>query len=445
MEEESIEASRRGLHHIDRLPPRWQTMYKAVLDYSTGNYIEAYQALTHLIDTAPDIPDAHYILGEIVTHNSRYWDPRKAIEFFSGALEIDPTFKIALYHLVEDHLLAGDLDAAERVMERYRGSNVADPSMSLVEVQILRARGRYDEAIALGEELIAGGYQARQDTIATLLAAEEWDRAVVLANEGMNNAKGYVHSIILGLRGQAQFGRGRIREGLADTERVIEIFDADMHKTSYMPTITSWIYLPSAVVRSATGNLDEAIAASRRTIGIDPFFAQPYFWLGRILVDAGQMEQAEKTLKQLQTRVEPKGTPVTVFFSRLLAAELHLAKGDMAAARSEIDRAAAMPPEYWCPELELVRARVLAASGDREEAITAYRQVADVYVSLACMSPVVAIQTLALYDVARLEEEVGDLESARRHYRRFLSRWGNADMPIPAVDDAKERLAALEN
>jgi hypothetical protein len=54
------------------------------------------------------------------------------------------------------------------------------------------------------------------------------------------------------------------------------------------------------------------------------------------------------------------------------------------------------------------------------------------------------MQTRALYDAARLEEEAGELESAREHYRRFLSRWGDADMPVPAVDDAKARLAALE-
>jgi hypothetical protein len=39
-------------------------------------------------------------------------------------------------------------------------------------------------------------------------------------------------------------------------------------------------------------------------------------------------------------------------------------------------------------------------------------------------------RTLALYDLARLEEDAGDLENARRHYREFLDRWGDADMPI---------------
>ena len=55
----------------------------------------------------------------------------------------------------------------------------------------------------------------------------------------------------------------------------------------------------------------------------------------------------------------------------------------------------------------------------------------------------IVTKTRVLYAMARLEEETGDLASARQHYREFLDRWENADMPIPEVDDAKARLAAL--
>ncbi len=53
------------------------------------------------------------------------------------------------------------------------------------------------------------------------------------------------------------------------------------------------------------------------------------------------------------------------------------------------------------------------------------------------------METHALYLIARLEEETGDLASARKHYREYLDRWGNADKPIPDVKDAKARLEAL--
>jgi len=49
-----------------------------------------------------------------------------------------------------------------------------------------------------------------------------------------------------------------------------------------------------------------------------------------------------------------------------------------------------------------------------------------------------------IYRLARLEEESGDIPSARQHYRQFLDRWGDADLPLAEVKDAKLRLAALD-
>jgi serine/threonine protein kinase len=60
------------------------------------------------------------------------------------------------------------------------------------------------------------------------------------------------------------------------------------------------------------------------------------------------------------------------------------------------------------------------------------------------LGPWVVTTTRALYAMARIEEEAGDLASARQHYRKFLDRWGEADMPIADVSEAKSRLAKLE-
>ena len=49
----------------------------------------------------------------------------------------------------------------------------------------------------------------------------------------------------------------------------------------------------------------------------------------------------------------------------------------------------------------------------------------------------------ALYDVARLEQKIGRLDDARRHYGEFLEHWGDADMPVPIVERAREQLTTL--
>ena len=51
--------------------------------------------------------------------------------------------------------------------------------------------------------------------------------------------------------------------------------------------------------------------------------------------------------------------------------------------------------------------------------------------------------TLTLYELARLEDEAGDVASARQHDEEFLGRWGDADLLIPAVAKTKARMAIL--
>ena len=49
----------------------------------------------------------------------------------------------------------------------------------------------------------------------------------------------------------------------------------------------------------------------------------------------------------------------------------------------------------------------------------------------------------ALYEAARLEQQIGKADEARGHYREFLEYWGDADMDVPMVEQAREQLAEL--
>jgi tetratricopeptide (TPR) repeat protein len=47
------------------------------------------------------------------------------------------------------------------------------------------------------------------------------------------------------------------------------------------------------------------------------------------------------------------------------------------------------------------------------------------------------------YNLGKLYEQKGMKDKARRHYRRFLDLWKDADPGIAEVEDAKARLTAL--
>jgi len=77
-DEAAIRILRQGLPHVDRLPGRWRTIYAALLTWHEGDTHDAFVPLESLVASAPPIPDAYYLLGEIRTHSSRHYDPAKA-------------------------------------------------------------------------------------------------------------------------------------------------------------------------------------------------------------------------------------------------------------------------------------------------------------------------------------------------------------------------------
>ena len=54
-----------------------------------------------------------------------------------------------------------------------------------------------------------------------------------------------------------------------------------------------------------------------------------------------------------------------------------------------------------------------------------------------------AINKCSLIFFVSMEDEAGDVAAAREHYQAFLERWGETDLPVPAADEARERLTAL--
>ncbi len=205
-----------------------------------------------------------------------------------------------------------------------------------------------------------------------------------------------------------------------------------------------------ALVLEAAGDIEAAVKDSQEAIRVDPLYHPAYFWLGRILLGDGRTEQAQEVFQELKAAAQETLAPTGQFWTHLLQAELYLAAGRPTAAEAELERASRLAPEHRDRGTEwLVRARVEAASGELSEAITSYGRIFELGPSLSTLSyyslgPWVVTTTRALYAMARLEEEAGNLASARQHYRQFLARWAEADLPIPEVQEAKSRLAKLE-
>ncbi|HXI03643.1 MAG TPA: tetratricopeptide repeat protein, partial [Candidatus Saccharimonadales bacterium] len=239
------------------------------------------------------------------------------------------------------------------------------------------------------------------------------------------------------VRARALAGTGQLKEALAAYAEAADSFGG-----TTLERYGAFCETARAQILAAAGDLQGAAAAARKGTEIDPWYAPARFWLGRLLVEAGQAHDARAVLEETEKKMESDGPPPAAFWLHVLRAEVRRGEGDLGAALSEIGKASSMPPELTSPEvLRFTEARVKEAFGDIPGAIASYRQGLEPLPRELWRDRVVT--PLALYELARLEERAGKPDAARGHYRAFLAEWDRADMPVASVEDARARLKLL--
>jgi hypothetical protein len=56
----------------------------------------------------------------------------------------------------------------------------------------------------------------------------------------------------------------------------------------------------------------------------------------------------------------------------------------------------------------------------------------------------ISLRPILYLELAELEERAGQRDAAVASYREFLRRWGKAGDAFPAIESARQRIAALE-
>jgi tetratricopeptide (TPR) repeat protein len=385
-----------------------------------------------------NLPDAYYWQGEIATHESRYWNPRKANELFERVLDLDPSYRLVFIHLFDGYVMGGDMPTARRLLERYKEDFPGDPTVDRAAAALLAAEGELDKGIAMLEALEGGFDTPTRSRLEILqLMAGNWQRVRELTAVDEVQASPLDWPGMAAKRAQAAIGEGQLGEAIAELREA-----ANLVGDTYLRSEASqWLALAGRLL-AVTGRTELGIESAREGIAIDPYWSKNYFDLGELQIAVVDLEGARRTLEELSRINQDAVTVAGRFWESLLRAEIERTAGNLDLAQKAINQIDAMAPEYrWAHFEHIGRARLLAASGDAEGAIAAYRAALDPRSWEGW--PAVASRTTTLLELARLEDEVGDTENARRHYQEYLAHWGDADPPVLAVPEARARLAEL--
>ena len=138
------------------------------------------------------------------------------------------------------------------------------------------------------------------------------------------------------------------RQMEGDLEGAIDCYERSiaLHPTAEAHTFLGWTY-------SFQGRLEDAIVACRAAIAVDPAFGNPYNDIGSYLITLGRVDEAIPWLEQAiaAPRYEPR------HFPHCNLGRAFWAKGQLARAAEEFERALALVPDYPFAQAALAAVR----------------------------------------------------------------------------------------
>ncbi len=430
------DAFERGAPYVERLPERWQIVYTATWDYERARPDAAVASLERLLREEPDIPDAYNILGELQTHFSRHMNNLAAMRNFETALEIDPTFKVVFFHLLDNYMLRGDEAAIERLIQRTVDDDPDHLWTRLAEVYRLYIQDRPQDVVRAVERLDDTGDAEILHYPNSLGTLGEWERLDRWVEVKIEGASGFLRSLQLGVRAWGAYSRGRLDAALRDSQAA---------STGYTSSVTDSLAAEAirfgGHVNEIHGRFEAAEELFRRSIEVDPFYGASYWALARLLSSQGRLDEARRLLATFERDLSPDPDATNRCWAHLLRGEILFAEGDAPGAREAVSRL--RPESCWVHDepSAWLRAESHEREGNFAAAATAWRDVIEPAHPRYPTS--FSFEIPAWHRLGLAHERKGETDRALDAYRRVLDAWGDGDPGIFAVDDSRARLAAL--
>jgi tetratricopeptide (TPR) repeat protein len=442
--------------HLDRLPERQRLLIQADETYwEMGKAEEAVELFETLIARYPDEQDAYFELRVIYGQLNQ---PEKALATLQRGVEAIPSAGRLHNEYGYDLLRAGRFPEGLRELETYARLNPDEPNPqdSLAEAYLIT--GQPEKAIEKFSRVLeidpnfGPSYSGRAWALAALGRYDEAlaDRAALpdVTNPFFSPATLlYVDAFVLSRLGRYVEAEQKAQQGieLATTQ-------------GDLPTVGTFEFLSSALAVERE-HYSEAIEHVRRAEQSIPELTVPanittarqlaHLFKGVAEARLGNLEAARTHAKAHAEIYDPSDERENWRY-QTLQGEIALASGDWAGAESAFLDA---EPEFkmWfnagspIPSLVvnnlLLRdglARVKKAQGDLAGAIEIYRRLLTPDMSSKWTA---MLEPRYVLEVARLLDESGDKDGARKEYERFLEFWKDADEGLPELEEARDYVA----
>jgi tetratricopeptide (TPR) repeat protein len=378
--------------------------YIGVILGESGRLNEAIVEFDQAIRLDPGLPDPHFHLGLAYKETGRIND---AISEYQEALRLNPAMLEAQYSLSAICVKVRDLDGAIRLLRQVLK---AAPDFGEAHYNLgLNLWNRYKSSTGLRQKAdldnaqdelkAAGRLQPRQPAVYFVLGQVTSDRGdLVSAVENLQKAVDldpahpeYHYSLGLALRlkgdmgpAEAQFREAiRLNPNHALAHRSLGLV---LRESGDLPAAAGELRLAVAqlpddaeghhilgTVLLKSNDVDGAIEEFRRAVALNPDLAQAHASLAQGLQRAGQKEEAQKELGELE-KINLGAANEGRAMILVETAEGHIHKGERSAAVGELQEAVTLSPGFIEAHYRLGLALSRSADGS-PKAESAFRQV----------------------------------------------------------------------
>ncbi len=297
----------------------------AKVELARQRYEDAIAALRRAVDARPDWPQAHYLLGTALFFSGDAAGARSAIV---RSIELDPNGVDGLKMLARVHAKLGDHALAVEAGERALARDPADVATRIQVAQSLVQDRRFDEALgrllALPEETRGADGNFAIGRVYSF--REEWDNARKYLDLALALTPGSPE--VLAALVQVDARQGRLADSFA---RIGAARDAKPGDAK--------LQVLYGEIAGAAQRPQEAEAAFRKAIEIDPNGLAAYTDLAGLLVVSGRGAEAVATYERALEQ-SPKSGPLHLMLASLLEAT-----GRLEDAMGHYEAAIAADPE----------------------------------------------------------------------------------------------------
>ncbi len=430
-----------AMEHLDRAGRVEQHYIRAASARYRGD-IEG--AVSELELASERFPEEKAVWGLLAGYYSSRGEIAEAITGYKRAVELDPLYKNGYNSLAYLYDQIGDAEQAIWAVNKYVELAPDEPNPYDSKGDILSRNGRLDEAIAAYEaalEIAPDYYHSRaylgyMYTFAGRYAEADscFQALTYVDNQSLRHAA-YTYTAYSALRrGILQRARELIQDNLdvVSTPRAIR---ADPTQR-YLP------YRSRINVLRELGDFDGALAAVDECRRISGRLAPPdslSFLDYRVilLAEKGDLDAATRELAGLEKRLEAVGADPS---GRWLAVGvLALERGRHDSAITALRHAVEMDPGFLTSHY---LARAYLAAGQWEKAVVQFQMIMAVYSSPRSFHGIRSVKMH--YYLGQAFEQLGRTEEAIEQYSTFLDIWRDADHRPLSLEDARVRLARLQ-